>query len=65
MQGAYDLQVHVAPDVIERRIDDLDLAKEFLGRWLKGFVKDVPVRFVAAKQPFWLPQWSGVATGGR
>ena len=24
-------------------------------RWLKGFVKDVPVEFVPAKQPFWLP----------
>ncbi len=23
-------------------------------RWLKGFVKDVPVEFVAAKQPFWV-----------
>ena len=23
-------------------------------RWLKGFVKDVPVQFVPAKQPFWL-----------
>ena len=30
--------MHVAPDVIERRVDDLDLAKEFLGRGLKGFV---------------------------
>jgi hypothetical protein len=38
IQGGYDLQVHVAPDVIERRIDDLDLAKEFLGRGLRGFV---------------------------
>ena len=38
LESAYDLQVHVAPDVIERRIDDLDLAKEFLGRGLKGFV---------------------------
>ena len=38
LQGAYDLQVHVAPDVIERRIDDLDLAKEFLAHGLKGFV---------------------------
>jgi len=38
IQGAYDLQVHVAPDVIERRIDDLDLAREFLGRGLRGFV---------------------------
>src|SRR5271165_3257642 len=38
LQGAYDLQVHVAPDVIERRIDDLDLAKEFLAHGLRGFV---------------------------
>src|SRR6266702_3611593 len=38
LKGAYDLQVHVAPDVIERRIDDLDLAKEFLARGLRGFV---------------------------
>src|ERR1700723_650828 len=38
LEGAYDLQVHVAPDVIERRIDDLDLAKEFLSRGLRGFV---------------------------
>src|ERR1043166_3000370 len=38
LQGAYDLQVHVAPDVIERRIDDIDLAKEFLACGLKGFV---------------------------
>src|SRR6516164_8739526 len=38
LQGAYDLQVHVAPDVIERRIDDLDLAREFLRRGLRGFV---------------------------
>ena len=38
LDGGYDLQVHVAPDVIERRIDDLDLAKEFLARGLRGFV---------------------------
>ena len=38
IQGGYDLQVHVAPDVIARRIDDLDLAKEFLSAGLKGFV---------------------------
>jgi putative NIF3 family GTP cyclohydrolase 1 type 2 len=24
--------------------------------WLKGFVSEVPVGFVAAKQPFWMPQ---------
>jgi hypothetical protein len=38
IEGGYDLQVHVAPDVIDRRIDDVDLAKEFLARGLKGFV---------------------------
>jgi uncharacterized protein DUF6282 len=38
LEGGYDLQVHVAPDVIERRIDDLDLAKEFLAHGLRGFV---------------------------
>jgi Family of unknown function (DUF6282) len=38
LRGAYDLQVHVAPDLIERRIDDIDLAKEFLAHGLQGFV---------------------------
>jgi Family of unknown function (DUF6282) len=38
IEGGLDLQVHVAPDVIARRIDDLDLATEFLARKLKGFV---------------------------
>jgi uncharacterized protein DUF6282 len=37
IEGGYDLQVHVYPDVIERRIDDLDLAQEFLKHKLKGF----------------------------
>lgn len=38
IEGAYDLQVHVAPDIIARRIDDLGLAREFLAHGLKGFV---------------------------
>jgi hypothetical protein len=38
LEGGWDLQVHVAPDIIGRRIDDLDLAKEFAARKLKGFV---------------------------
>jgi len=38
LQGAYDLQVHVAPDIIPRRIDDLDLAREFLAAGRRGFV---------------------------
>jgi hypothetical protein len=38
IQGAYDLQVHVAPDVIARRTDDVDLAHDFLAHGLQGFV---------------------------
>ncbi len=38
IQGAYDLQVHVSPDVIPRRTDDIELAKDFLAHGLRGFV---------------------------
>jgi hypothetical protein len=38
IESGFDLQVHVAPDLIARRIDDLDLAKEFLQHKLGGFV---------------------------
>ena len=38
LEGAYDLQIHVGPDVIARRIDDIDCAKAFLAHGMKGFV---------------------------
>jgi len=38
LESAYDLQIHVGPDVIARRIDDIDCAREFLAHGLKGFV---------------------------
>ncbi len=38
LEGAYDLQVHLGPDVIARRIDDIDCAREFLAHGMKGFV---------------------------
>src|SRR5881409_1746702 len=38
LEGAYDLQIHVGPDVIARRIDDIDCAREFLAHRMKGFV---------------------------
>lgn len=38
LQGAYDLQIHVGPDVIGRRIDDIDCAGEFLAHGMRGFV---------------------------
>jgi hypothetical protein len=38
IRGAIDLHVHVGPDVIQRRIDDIDLAQEFRVNGLAGFV---------------------------
>ena len=37
VQGAYDLHVHVAPDVPQRRIDDRALAQRFSELGLAGF----------------------------
>ncbi|HEX7977195.1 MAG TPA: DUF6282 family protein [Gemmatimonadaceae bacterium] len=37
-RGAFDLHVHIDPDVIRRRITDLGLAHRFLERGLRGFV---------------------------
>jgi hypothetical protein len=36
--GGYDTHVHVAPDVMERRIDDVTLARRFAAAGLAGFV---------------------------
>jgi Family of unknown function (DUF6282) len=36
--GAYDLHVHVMPDVFERKISDLELARRFADLGLGGFV---------------------------
>jgi hypothetical protein len=38
VRGAYDLHIHVEPDVIPRRITDLDLARRFHTCGLAGFV---------------------------
>ncbi len=38
VRGAFDLHVHVEPDVIPRRIGDLELARRFAERSLAGFV---------------------------
>ncbi|HTW84406.1 MAG TPA: DUF6282 family protein [Candidatus Sulfotelmatobacter sp.] len=37
VRGAYDLHVHINPDVIERRIDDMALAQGHRERALSGF----------------------------
>jgi len=36
-RGAFDLHVHIDPDVIARRVTDLELARLFLARGLRGF----------------------------
>ena len=38
VRGSYDLHVHVAPDVMRRRISDVELARAFLRVGLAGFV---------------------------
>jgi hypothetical protein len=38
VRGAYDLHVHIEPDVMRRRTDDLSLARRFAETGLAGFV---------------------------
>jgi hypothetical protein len=38
VRGAYDLHVHINPDVIQRRISDVELARRFAELGLAGFV---------------------------
>jgi len=37
LRGAYDTHVHVAPDTVERSVDDLTLARRFLQWGMAGF----------------------------
>lgn len=38
VEGAYDLHIHVAPDLMDRRIDDIGLARRYREAGLAGFV---------------------------
>jgi Family of unknown function (DUF6282) len=38
LRGAYDTHVHIAPDVVEREIDDISLARRFAELGTAGFV---------------------------
>ena len=38
VRGAYDMHIHIAPDVVPRRIDDISLARRFSEVGLAGFV---------------------------
>ena len=37
LTGAYDLHVHPGPDLNDRKADDLDMAKRYIARGMKGF----------------------------
>ena len=38
LRGAYDLHLHIDPDVIKRRITDVQLARRFAELGMAGFV---------------------------
>jgi hypothetical protein len=38
LRGAFDTHMHIAPDVVERKIDDLSLARRFQELGMDGFV---------------------------
>ncbi|HJS96733.1 MAG TPA: DUF6282 family protein [Solirubrobacteraceae bacterium] len=38
LRGAYDTHMHVSPDVVERKIDDVTLARKFADLGMAGFV---------------------------
>jgi len=38
LRGAYDTHMHISPDVVERKIDDLSLARKFAELGMDGFV---------------------------
>jgi Family of unknown function (DUF6282) len=38
LHGAYDTHIHVAPDVVEREVDDVSLARQFAAHGMAGFI---------------------------
>ncbi len=38
LRGAYDTHMHISPDVVERKIDDISLARKFKELGMAGFV---------------------------
>ena len=38
LKGAYDLHVHSGPDVMPRKLDDLELAERIQKSGMKGYV---------------------------
>ena len=38
LKGAYDLHVHAGPDVVRRKMDDMELAQSYINAGMKGFL---------------------------
>jgi Family of unknown function (DUF6282) len=38
LRGAYDTHMHISPDVVERKVDDISLARRFADLGMDGFV---------------------------
>jgi hypothetical protein len=49
VRGAYDIHVHIAPDLVERRITDLQLARRFKELGMAGFVLKSHYQSTAAR----------------
>lgn len=49
MRGAYDTHIHIAPDLVERRITDIQLARRFQRVGLAGFVLKSHYQSTAAR----------------
>ena len=65
VRGAYDLHVHVEPDLATRRIDDLGLARRFAELGLAGFVLKSHYVPTAERAAVVAPQCPGCARSAR
>ena len=60
VRGAYDLHVHIAPDVPPRRVDDVTLARRFGELGLAGFALKSHYTSTAERAQVvsgWCPAW--------
>lgn len=65
VRGGYDVHIHVAPDVMRRRIDDLALAPRFAEVGLGGFVLKSHYFPPRSAPPWSAPPTPGSARSGR
>jgi hypothetical protein len=49
VRGAYDTHIHIAPDLVERRITDIQLARRFAELGLEGFILKSHYQSTAAR----------------